>query len=1405
MIASPTAYLGRRVSFFNGSNETMASLSILVVDDHEAVREGICALLSSRTGWFVCGEARDGIEAVEKAKQLRPDVVLMDISMPRMDGIEATRIIRQEAPESNVIIVSQNDRALMEKAAVEAGAKGFIDKSKISRDLLRAIEALGNNGAGRMPGEQSHTTAHPSTPIHPVKVRGTELLASDTRERYREKVARITLDSMVQFVGLLDAKGTVLEINHVALDAVGVNLSEVEGEPFWTTFWWQVSEDINATLRESIRRASQGEFVRWDTEIYGRAGGRETIIIDASLMPVKDEHGQVVFITAEGRDITEKKAHEREIARQREELAKLDELKTQFFSNISHEFRTPLTLMMGPLEDAMAQSEGLSAADRERLELAHRNSLRLLKLVNTLLDFSRIQAGRIQASYEPTDLAVLTAELASVFRSAIERAGMRLVIDCPALPEMVYVDREMWEKIILNLLSNAFKFTFAGEIEVSLRRVDSVAQVTVRDTGTGIPADEIPRLFERFHRVRGARGRSYEGSGIGLAFVQELVKLHAGSVRVESELDRGSSFVITVPLGKDHLTADRIGSARTPSSTELRGEAYVQEALRWLPERQNLSDDGLVAPPLSSSEPRRQSIRDGQQPSRILLADDNKDMREYAQRLLGEQYEVVAVGDGESALENARQLRPDLILADIMMPRLDGFGLLRAVRADQDLKSIPLILLSARAGEESRVEGLDAGADDYLVKPFSARELLARVGSHLAMQRIRRQAAERERELRAEAELERNRIRELFMQAPAGIGLLAGPEHRWTFVNAECLRLTGRSREEDFVGKTIQESLPELEGQGFFELLDTVYRSGVPYVGTHAKALLKRVAGELDESYFNFVYQPLRGLEGKVEGILIHAVDVTDQEFARREIEQRDRATNLLAAIVSSSDDAIISKNLDGTITSWNSSAERLFGYTAQEAVGQHITLIIPEARRNEEANILEQIKRGQRVDHFETLRRRKDGTLFELSLTISPVKDAVGRIVGASKVARDITERKQIEQALAERALLLDLSNDAIFVRDAWDRITYWNRGASELYRYSREEAVGRVTHELLRTEFPEPLEHIKEQLHRDNRWAGELIHRRKDGTQIIVASRWALDRDEHGNRKFVLETNNDITQQKQNEQALRESEERLRTLSNSLEIQVRSRTEELEQRNAEILQQSEQLRELSNRLLKTQDDERRHIARELHDSAGQLIAALGMNLAAIKQHAKENPSLAEALGDTQSLVQQLNKEIRTTSYLLHPPLLDETGLSQAIQWYMQGLMERGGLEIELDIAEDFGRLPADLELAVFRIVQESLTNIHRHSGSKTATIRLSRGMHHVLLEIQDHGKGISAEKLAAIKAQRTGVGITGMRERVRQCKGQMDIQSNGTGATISVRLPLPVVPASGSEAILQSSEAVG
>jgi DNA-binding response OmpR family regulator len=370
--------------------------------------------------------------------------------------------------------------------------------------------------------------------------------------------------------------------------------------------------------------------------------------------------------------------------------------------------------------------------------------LRLLKLVNSLLDFSRIEAGRVQANYQPTDLAASTAELASSFRSAIDQAGLCLSIECKPLSQPVYVDRDMWEKIVLNLLSNAFKFTFEGEIGVELgpSADHSAALLVVRDTGTGMPARELPRLFERFHSVEGARGRSYEGSGIGLAFVQELVKLHGGSLRVESEPGRGSAFAIAVPFGTAHLPPDRIGGARAVS-TGIRAQAYVEEALSWLPSRESGERDDAAPSRSTLDDLGASTATSNALGNRVLLADDNADMRDYVRRLLLDQgYEVEAVADGEAALAAARRRAPDLVLSDVMMPVLDGFGLLRGLRADPDLRDVPILLLSARAGEEARVEGIDAGADDYLTKPFSARELLARVSTNLQMARIRRGAME---------------------------------------------------------------------------------------------------------------------------------------------------------------------------------------------------------------------------------------------------------------------------------------------------------------------------------------------------------------------------------------------------------------------------------------------------------------------------------------------------------------------------------------------------------------------------------------------------------------------------------------------------------------------------------------
>lgn len=689
------------------------------------------------------------------------------------------------------------------------------------------------------------------------------------------------------------------------------------------------------------------------------------------------------------------RAHDQETKRA-EMLAELDRSKTAFFSNVSHEFRTPLTLMVGPLETMLDRARpSQTTVTREELQLVHRNSMRLLKLVNTLLDFSRIETGRVEAFYEPTDLATFTADTASAFRSAMEQAGLQFTIHCEPLLEPVYVDRDMWEKIVLNLISNAFKFTLVGGVTVGLRSVGDGIELHVEDTGLGIPEDQQSKVFDRFHRLEGVRGRTHEGSGIGLALVQELIKLHGGSIRLDSTVGKGSAFIVTIPRGTAHISAERLASQpRVLKSTGVAASAYVDEALRWLPEVGNsvaqtvplFAADSVQAPHLQTTS------------GRILLADDNADMRAYVKRLLGDNYQVQAVSNGRAALNAIRHNPPDLVLTDVMMPELDGFALLHELRADTKTSTIPVILLSARAGEDARIEGMQAGADDYMVKPFTARELLARVGAHLAMGRLRRETAEHERTLRAEAE---------------------------------------------------------------------------------------KIAIAL--------------------------------EAARKELEHR-----------------------------------------------------------------------------------------------------------------------------VQERTAELQLAND--------------------------------------------------------------------------------------------------------------------------------------------------ELHELSSRLQQIQDEERRRIARGLHDSAGQLLAAVAMNAAVVKTEAnKLGANAARCLEDNVVLLDQLTSEIRTISHLLHPPLLDEVGLASALRWYVDGFSERSNITATLEMPDDLERLSDDAEIAIFRAVQESLTNVHRHSGSASCTVKLSRGENNLRVDISDAGKGISREKKLSLSSSGGGVGLRGMQERIRKLGGTLTIKSSSHGTTVSVTLPIP------------------
>ncbi|GJL52504.1 MAG: hypothetical protein NPIRA01_37310 [Nitrospirales bacterium] len=444
-----------------------------------------------------------------------------------------------------------------------------------------------------------------------------------------------------------------------------------------------------------------------------------------------------------------------------EALAELDRAKTAFFNNISHEFRTPLTLMLGPLESLLSQSASdLSSSSKEKLQMVNRNGVRLLRLVNSLLDFSRIEAGRVQATYTPTDLVILTKDLASSFRSTIELMGLQFVVDCRQLSEPIYVDRDMWEKIVLNLISNALKFTFNGKIEVLLHQVKDTVMLVVNDTGVGIPPEQISKIFERFHRVENVHSRTHEGSGIGLALVQELVKLHGGTIHVGSRLGEGSSFTVSLPLGMKHLPADQVDASSTIASPVSSPSLIVEEALQWLPAQPRAEFEASCLHVPTEAPNFEESAHDAHpsyattQHSRpqVLLADDNTDMRDYVRRLLSDQYEVITVSDGKAALETVRRNPPDLVISDVMMPQLDGFGFLRELRNDPAIQTIPVILLSARAGEESRMDGLAQGADDYLVKPFSARELHTRVDTTLKMHQMRSQVQAESKKFLALAE-----------------------------------------------------------------------------------------------------------------------------------------------------------------------------------------------------------------------------------------------------------------------------------------------------------------------------------------------------------------------------------------------------------------------------------------------------------------------------------------------------------------------------------------------------------------------------------------------------------------------------------------------------------------------------
>jgi PAS domain S-box-containing protein len=555
-----------------------------------------------------------------------------------------------------------------------------------------------------------------------------------------------------------------------------------------------------------------------------------------------------------------------------EALAEIDRSKTIFFSNISHEFRTPLTLLLGPIEETLHNPENIEET-RLRMDTAYRNALRMQKLVNTLLEFSRIEAGRVEGKFSRVDISIYTRDLVSSFRSAIEKAGMQLYFDSDAITTDVYVDVDMWEKIVLNLISNAFKYTKKGKIEVRVLQVNDQIHFSVADTGIGIPKDQLDKIFDRFHRIDNISGRSQEGTGIGLALVKELVKIHHGGITVQSQPGIGTTFTVTIPVGNDHLPAEKIVHSSPLTIIEGSAKAYVQEAMKWIPHEEN----GHPAATEAGAHPSS-----GDNKSKVLVADDNADMRQYVERLLANQFRVLTAVDGEDAFTKALSFKPDLLISDIMMPGLDGFGLLKKVHGHPETKNIPVLLLSARAGEEAKVQGLDAGADDYLTKPFSGKELIACVNANIKIAKSRKAAEDN--------------LRNIIMQSPVSMTILRGEDLVMELANKKSLEIWGKEM-EDVINKPLREGFPELVDQGFVSILSGVYTSGDSFSASEMPVMMTRF-GRPELIFVTFIFEPLRNSEGVIEGVIGVGIDVSEQVTTRKKIEESEKSLNELANAV---------------------------------------------------------------------------------------------------------------------------------------------------------------------------------------------------------------------------------------------------------------------------------------------------------------------------------------------------------------------------------------------------------------------------------------------------------------------------------------------------------------------------
>lgn len=1089
--------------------------------------------------------------------------------------------------------------------------------------------------------------------------------------------------------------------------------------------------------------------------------------------------------------LTNARAYQSE-ARRAAELAELDRAKTEFFNNVSHEFRTPLTLMLGPLEEELRERP-----QNTNLDVAHRNSVRLLKLVNILLDFSRIEAGRTEALYQPTDLAAYSADLASGFRSAIERAGLTFRIDCPPLPEPVYVDRNLWEKIVLNLLSNAFKHTFQGNISLSIRHSQEGVTLALQDTGVGIPADALPRLFQRFYRVQHRQSRTHEGSGIGLALVQEVVRLHGGTVQVESRLDEGSTFSVTVPWGKDHLPPEQVSLDATASTLAPASSAYLEEALQWLPDIEAVGAQEEV------------SARDGSATTqaRILVADDNADMRRYIVRLLREHYEVEAVGDGLAALAEIRRRPPDVLLSDIMMPQLDGIGLAKILRADPALQTIPIILLSARAGEEPRIKGLEQGADDYLVKPFSGRELLARVSAHLNLGRLRREAA-------GQIAASEAQLRAIVNQATVTVAQtdLTG---RFQLVNRRFCDLLGYT-ESELLGMRMQDVTDPEDLPRNLDLFQQLVQGGPDFViekryrrkdgtavwmsvsvgGVREGTDLRSIVGVgLDISDRKRQEAQLLIVNRRQQWLYELADAVNRAETASRLYEQ---ALQAMSEAVEADRAAILLIDDEGVM---RFKASQGLSEEYQRAVEGHS----PWAANQQDPPplFIENVALSELTPELQaTIQREGIQALAFIPLTYS------GRLLGKFMLYFDRPRRMTNEEIEWSQALATTLAlaiaraqaDEVLRANEerlrlamvagrmgAWDlnlhtgEIT-WDAKQYELFGRPTDQPV-RDTEEFYAALHPDDVAQVQDAAKRamdTGLFASEFRVVHQDGAVRWLSGQGATVSDDQGRPIRMIGINYDVTDRKLAEQDLQR-------FAAQLEHRVAERTREL-------TQSREQLRALATELNLAGQRERQQVATELHDYLAQLLALSRIRLAQAMQHPM-SPPLNRTLHELQEVTDQALTYTRTLVAQLSPPILKEFGLSMALRWLAEQMLQRD-LRVTLNFCPAEPDLPEDQAMLLFQSIRELLMNVVKHAGTKDAAIAVVVDEGYLQVTVTDHGTGFAPAEKAALPRHGTvpGFGLFSIRERMLALGGRFDLCSQpgqGTIATLVMPLATPHGPA--------------